>query len=354
MPIYNGIDMSWEELADLAYHISHSSCDICNEEFHRGMLLRNPATGFLMKVCFGCFCDLPYLTTSDDCVEHLEKAYCSRCGEMIPISVLSYNVNNVSTALCPSCSHNNNIWECFSCHNTFRNNVHQLWVFDGDEEYPICPTCAESEGDFILPYQFNPKFEYYKTDKDKRELLYFGIELEIESCGNNKKEAVKSLPKFVYPKCDSSINDGFEIVSHPMTYNWLKDNCDKWNKILDLRKKGWRSYNTETCGMHIHLSEAAFGTYHLFKFMKMFYDNTDFIIRFSQRKAHNLQHWASTTDHERNIIYKAKHKNMYSGENRHTAINLSRENTVEVRIFRGTLCPPSFWKNILKYKLCSQ
>jgi len=210
----------------------------------------------------------------------------------------------------------------------------------------ICVACCESEEYLIKPYNYNPEFKFYKTKVDKRNLLYFGIELEVESCNSNKKDMIKSLPDFVYVKSDSSINNGFEIVSHPMTYRWLNKYADKWNRILtNLRKKGYRSYDTTTCGMHIHLSKAAFSNFHLYKFMKMFYDNRNFVLNISQRAAGTLSQWASVSDSEKNIIYKAKNK-AKGYEDRHTAINLERDNSVEIRIFRGTLCLPSFWKNI--------
>lgn len=347
MPILNGVEVSLGHLREAACRVSFGHCNNCNTDFSDGFLIRNPNNSFAMLSCQACFNEVDF-NQYEDCVDALRTACCSNCGVEAHMNSLYPVANRSITAwVCSTCIHHSeNIWECYSCHTEFPRSVNRHWVvFDSNEE-PICPDCTESNRGFVLSYNYNPKFRYYKTDRDKHELLYFGIELEVESCGHSKKEAIKSLPEFVYPKSDSSIRDGFEIVSHPMTYNWLQDNCDEWNKILDLRKKGWRSYNTETCGMHIHLSKEAFNTYHLFKFMKMFYNNIDFVIRFSQRNTNNLQHWATTTDKERNIIYKAKYKNMYGGENRHTAVNLGRENTVEVRIFRGTLCPPSFWKNI--------
>jgi hypothetical protein len=39
---------------------------------------------------------------------------------------------------------------------------------------------------------------------------------------------LKYLPNFCYAKSDSSIACGFEIVSHPCTFRWLRENADKW------------------------------------------------------------------------------------------------------------------------------
>jgi len=62
----------------------------------------------------------------------------------------------------------------------------------------------------------------------------------------------------------------------------------------------------------------------------------------------NLNKWAALGDENSDeIVYKVKNaKKDKGGHSRYTAINICNTNTIEIRIFRGTLAPGSFFKNI--------
>lgn len=342
MPSQDGREYSIEDLSQQARAVLQATqCSICGSLYDYNRLIARQ-DGSAMLICVSCMGELDYLMNSTEVLAYITNCLCDNCHDLIPTHSIRLRDN---TLICEPCYFMNS-WSCHYCQNRYGESEEPYSTIQNEHgDMNVCNNCHNHNCDLILPYSFDPQFKFYKTDKDKRELLYFGIELEVESNGNDKREAVESLPSCVYVKADSSIMDGFEIVSHPMTYNWIRDNYSIWNKILDLRKKGWRSYDTESCGMHIHLSKNAFGNYHLYKFMKLFYDNRDFILRFSQRKDMHLDHWAALNDREQSIKYKARNKCM-GGADRHTAINLEREFSVEVRVFRGTLNPCSFWKNI--------
>ena len=108
---------------------------------------------------------------------------------------------------------------------------------------------------------------------------------------------------------------------------------------------GYNSYNANTCGRHIHISKKAFTTWQLYRFLKFFVENKEFIIGISQRKLDKLQKWANIEDDNNSeLIYKAKKKDGNSA--RYVAVNLQNNATIEIRIFRGTLNGQSFYKNI--------
>ena len=213
----------------------------------------------------------------------------------------------------------------------------------------ICSSCYDSAAYLIFDYTYTPdELIYYKTEKDKRTTLYMGIELEVEITNQSKANPIlSSLPEFIFPKNDSSIANGFEIVSHPATYEWLLENKKKWDSILNLHIMGCRSYNTNTCGMHIHLSKVAFDQWHLYKFLHFMYNpaNVSFITHLSQRLTmENIKQW-SAFDNSLTVIKEKAVQRIQVGD-RHTAVSLCRRNTVELRIFKGTLYPEHFWKNI--------
>jgi len=378
MPTYHGEEVNWTQLityAHLANREHTGRCTMCGENV-RGLILKcytNNLPNLPMFLCWACFSEefnTNELFQQVDIADIIDvPATCFSCNAICTIRNFVI-VNN--SILCPRCANNLRAAEdriappqpersiehfsvtrelredyCYVC-NTHISDCIEVSDREG-RPLRVCERCYENGEYLIHPYSYNPEFKFYSTPSDKRTSLYFGIELEIERTERKIKQGdiIKSLPNFVYVKQDGSLRDGIEIVSHPATYRWLKENTAKWGAILDLRKLGWCSFHTETCGMHIHLSKAAFGNLHLYKFMTMLYDkkNYNFILNISQRTSSKLANWASTKDSEKNMIYKAKHKT-YGEESRHTAVNLGRENSVEIRIFKGTLHPPSFWKNV--------
>jgi hypothetical protein len=91
--------------------------------------------------------------------------------------------------------------------------------------------------------------------------VHFGIELEIDSKEHipNKETLAGTIAgneNDFYCKSDSSLNYGFEIVSHPVTFDYFKKNKEKFQKVLkDAKEFGFRSHDAGTCGMHVHVSK---------------------------------------------------------------------------------------------------
>ena len=105
-----------------------------------------------------------------------------------------------------------------------------------------------------------------------------------------------------------------------------------------------RSYNTESCGMHVHMSKNAFTGLHLYKFTRMFYHNPAFILRMSRRKSVRFNQWSKCSLGDESIVKIAK--NEQQNYSRYSALNVQRRSTVECRIFRGTLAPAGFYANM--------
>src|SRR5699024_5639288 len=138
--------------------------------------------------------------------------------------------------------------------------------------------------------------------KDK---LYMGVELEIDEGGEDEDSAeeiyyiANRTADHLYMKHDGSLDNGFELVSHPMTLNYHKGKMP-WRDIL--RKAinlHYRSHQAETCGLHIHVNKHAFGRTQaeqedviarLVLFYEKFWAE---ILRFSRRTESQANHWAS-------------------------------------------------------------
>ena len=230
-------------------------------------------------------------------------------------------------------------------------HIDDVYYWESDCEYHDTPEEDEDEcSNLINRYSYKPTPKYCAMSYDTKETPFLGIELEIERRNSNsiKHGELADMIKHEhwYFKTDGSLTDGFEIVTHPMTFNYLNSAKESiLNSLRIISDNGYNSYNANTCGMHVHISKKAFTTWQLYRFMKFFVENKEFIIGISQRKMDKLQKWANIEDNSNSeLIYKAKKK---GGNNaRYVAINLQNYATIEVRIFRGTLNGQSFLKNI--------
>ena len=241
-------------------------------------------------------------------------------------------------------------------------HLDDVYYWESDGEYHSVPEDEDEEHEeededdcdmdsaTINNYSYRPSMKFHKINFENENAPFLGIELEVER-KNSKGLKHKYMAGLIehehwYFKTDGSLTDGFEIVTHPMTFNYIKRHENVFNESLKkLVENGYNSYDANTCGMHIHISKKSFNTWHLYRFLKFFVENKEFIVAISQRKIEKLKKWANIEDdNDSSLIYKAKKK---EGNNeRYVAINLKNSQTIEIRIFRGTLNSNSFMKNI--------
>ena len=117
----------------------------------------------------------------------------------------------------------------------------------------------------IHEHSYKPNPRFYKGRRAGNETLFMGFELEIETggCGQSRDELsqeVRRLAPFTYCKRDGSLSSGFEVVSHPLSWRWVKQNKERLVGLLTfLDKAGAKSYETTTCGLHVHMSKSGLG-----------------------------------------------------------------------------------------------
>ena len=174
-----------------------------------------------------------------------------------------------------------------------------------------------------------------------------GFELETEytrGCGEAGLFASTALDGVAYLKHDGSLSNGFEIVTHPHTHLTYRENSGMlWDTIETLRTTyGARSWDTDSCGLHIHISRAGFSSgAHLHRFIALVYHNAPTMMKFAGRKSRFARfNDVYTFDEYDRPIFSLKHKtgnpNRHSSE-RYSAVNTQNEHTIELRFFRGTM-----------------
>ena len=366
---------------------------ICNDEgkltgLPQNRPLKHPETGEVYDVVYGTFfvCSAPsdsenFESLSDDLLEKYRKIFalpklvCTDCGEEFPKDelypfsgeLLCPDCLEAKTVLCSHCGER--IWRdenaggestplCQDCYDRHYTNCHccgdiirisqTYYACESDgNEYPFCYDCYTSRTSrkSIQDYYYKPE-PLFRGDGDR----FFGVELEVDGAGEDDDNAAEVMSiangngiENLYCKHDGSLDDGFEMVTHPMTLAYHQTEMP-WAAILRKAvQMGYTSHQAGTCGLHVHVNRAAFGNTESVQdaviartlfFFEKFWDE---LLKFSRRTQGQLNQWAARygyKDQPQEILDHAK-SGRHAG--RYTAVNLTNADTIEFRMFRGTL-----------------
>jgi hypothetical protein len=264
-------------------------------------------------VCDDCrddnyyFCDNCDEYNSDGCSEVQGDNWCEHC------------INGGGCMWCDYCQ----VYETDLCDSNFEQEDVDIW------------SSRNYEG--IMNYNFKPSrpdFFMGSADVDDSRLFY-GVELEVESMDNSMTDGMEiikeSLAELVYFKADGSLDRGYEAVTYPFTFNYYSEAID-FKFLSGLQELGYRSWSAGTCGLHVHISRTGFNSSgHIWKFAQLILSNQ---YAWSKLAGRSGSRWASF-DLETNSVMK-----VLKGEKfpeRYCAVNLCNADTIEVRIFRGSL-----------------
>ena len=270
-----------------------------------------------------------------------ETVICSRCGERI---YRDDNAGDENTPLCQPC-YDRHYTSCERCGRII--HLDDAYYEDDDEDYPLCYDCHThaSRGKAIQDYYYKPE-PLFRGDGPR----YFGVELEIDGAGEDDTSARKIMEiangngaENLYCKHDGSLDDGFEMVTHPMTLEYHMKEMP-WARILqEAIHLGYTSHQANTCGLHVHVNRDAFGESEteqdavIARILYFFEKNWEELLKFSRRTPRQLERWATRygyKDQPKELLDHAK-KGYHGG--RYTSVNLTNADTIEFRIFRGTL-----------------
>ena len=260
--------------------------------------------------------------------------HCTACGEEVS---MDYRCSSdCGDDYCEDCYYDR-FTHCVSCDCEVRSGDA---CYDEDSGENYCSDCYEEEHSSntgLRSYCYKPSPTFYgKND------YHLGIELEVEGDYDDVTDDLDHT--HLYYKSDGSLDDGFEIVSHPMTYKYMKQNKVFENALAVCRKAGYKSHDTSTCGMHIHVSKDLFTSLHIYKLLRLVYENEELFLDLAQRKKSQADRWASFSDNSIQTLRNSS-KAKYKGS-RYEAINLSTEKTIEFRFMKGNLLLDRFNKNV--------
>ena len=282
---------------------------------------------------------------------------CDNCGNLVhedDTTCTEDTSNSYGQTFCPDCE-GDLTFECDCCRGVYHIDD-SCFVDDGwdrvcisclDEYYSTCDSCGETYNRDDMYYDEHSGCGYCEScyeDRSNRGVNnysykpdpvfygkashYFGIEIECEPNGIETHELAENIEPIMYLKEDGSLgSNGVEIVSHPMSFDYIHDELD-WSFLDDV--KGWiRSY-----GIHIHVCRTAFkNQYHIEKVVNFFALEPEFINSIAQRSS---EQWAKIQ----------KKKGISNKTDRYTAVNQRNRNTIEFRVFQTSCRKDRVLKNI--------
>ena len=229
---------------------------------------------------------------------------------------------------CEECFYNLYFW-CNNCEKIF--SIEDRCIADNGWYY--CPDCFD-EVNLLHDYDYKPEAIIFHNDNDENNNnLHVGIELEIQGknhCSFIKKAKEKFDETIFYFKHDGSLDDtGVEIVSQPMSYNFIK-HTDYWYDLFNLMFE-YGMDDVDNAGLHFHLdknyfseSEIAVIDYIVNNFSHSFYQCGGRIFNSNSRYCRtvykNLEDWGKNTNKD----------------NRYQAVNLTNQHTIELRFCEST------------------
>lgn len=227
-------------------------------------------------------------------------------------------------------------------------------VASNNTDIGIIPTSNDNMmSESYLLRSYHDSREHYnihflKTDDESvnSATRYFGIELETEMQRGSERVYLNALNNFIndgeYNKrCkferDGSLTNGCEIITQPMTMQYIQKYKDKIKEVLKIiDDNGATSHDNNHCGLHVHVSKASLtedainNLYLLFEFFRKE------ITIFSRRTSFTYCSFMSL-DYTRGVHLYDKEYFKYNKSSGHgCALNNGNSNTLEFRIFRGT------------------
>ena len=322
----------------------------------------------------GCHMCRPELFTGCDCGRMHVSGHpcecwseCYGCGSLARLQ-LSVRENRWETSeyCTEDCATEHGANECTGCGSNWTRHDSGLCESCRPCDCGDCSNCRRRANIHSYSYKPTPLFKGNGP-------LYLGLECEID-VGDAHAGRVE-IAEYVngelkhgdigYLKSDSSIDCGFEVVTHPMSYRWAMEEFP-WHMYDALQ--GYGVENDSNCGIHVHASRDGFsGARHLYMWQRFFYRNDRAICQLARRRSNQWARFdgsgremallvAKTGGYQRqemavgSWLMPRRIRDMYARQGyepdqcvyspsteRYSAINVQNASTLEVRVFASSV-----------------
>lgn len=285
------------------------------------------------EYCTDCYNLLPTCEGCSETVEEVDSNHlCSCCEE-------EYTV----CEFCEELTHNDYIHETnrgdFRCENCLDD-----YIMPSDSRiYYHCDDVYYHRNDCYYTYPEEEESginEYHSTKKVKisgsgDSCVGFELEVETEDCAETLACDLYDEVSNIHCESDGSLSDeGFEIISD---YGDLKQVIKIAENVINVIKGKCVSHDANCCGLHVHLSKNKAPLKDIAK-MVVFWndpDNQEFIYRFSRRSSEDYAK-VNCNKNKRAFSIHGIDRILEYMDDKYFTVNISRRETLEVRIFKGT------------------
>jgi hypothetical protein len=198
----------------------------------------------------------------------------------------------------------------------------------------------------------------------------YGIELEVDGFSSRDAQAIATRLLYdvekgetsFFLKRDGSLSEGygFEIVFHPRELSsWYSYEKNLAGITKAVEKAGGKSYNTSTCGLHVHRGRDDISSYHIVKMSYLLAKFNKMTRAAALRPPNHYCKEASVLDgsttrkanpgHLKRLHYEVKQEPRWRQMHcdRYTQLNHINKNTIELRIFKGNLNTTTILSSIM-------
>ena len=281
------------------------------------------------------------------CSNCLNEKYeeCHDCGKMT-LKDNMYYIDSLGYSVCNSCRFDN-YFMCEDCNGVYSDDYrHDI------RDCCYCDDCYEEHEDFIYDYHEFNDWQLFKGRNEEKAPYYIGKEIELEPCCYDNESGVLKAIKNINAvgMHDSSLDcGGVEVVTHPESWEYLKEHKEDYVRFFD-DIENIDYGNNGNCGLHFHVSRPSDEVVsRLIVLLESFKEE---IKNLSRRSEGQLDEWAkfltdTTCSDREKIKYTSKKylKDNYlkSSHGRYYALNLCNSRTIEFRFFNGVNNFEEFW-----------
>lgn len=347
-------------VCEACYITNYDTCNNCNKFFKKIEMREMTRDGETKRVCKRCF----------------EQYYreCAECHQWVDRHDCLQSPNDGKT-ICKPCF-NKSYQICGRCQVIGPKGCFSHSLAGGTRH--LCDSCYNQYGP-ITEYNSKPNIIFYgishlsgkEFENALRRTHFYGIELEVEMAkrdvtkrGAKADEVLKLLgTDFAITKEDGSVKYGFEICTAPAT---IIEHRSRWQKFFEKMPEGlvsWNAYDGK-CGLHVHCSKKPLSLLTIAK-MVVFVNNPDnqrFVetvagrgsnqyFKFEKKEYSVVEPLVANEVRKNAVVTMAPERmnrllnvRQLGHDDRYEAINLVNKDTIEFRIFKGTLKQPSFFK----------
>ena len=318
------------------------SCSECSNEMSRDDSFTANNGEIVCSDCIQVcqYCENIY-TSNDDWYNVDDQSWCESCWENE-----SFTCNRCDYCVNSNRDGGTNVGDEYWCEDCVSNNA--TYCDECDEYYLDgrgCENCGGGDGR-VHQYSYKPNPIFHGGNDNN---LYMGFELEM-SYGDESDNYRSTIPDVLpleqadvcYLKSDSSIEGwGYELVTHPHTLGAYERANNLWNYIESCRTKGARSWDTTSCGLHVHVSRTAFKSgAHTHRFLSLIYRNPREMMKLAGRKNSRYARFDDVyKPDEWGIPQFNLRDKVHAGgfTERMSAVNTNNDYTLELRFFRGNM-----------------